>query len=392
MAGETGERGRKCSAGRVGLLMAALAVAVGLIGLGCYYLRGRAEYVPPPLAYDGSASGLKQTAVVATLDTPAPKGRNAIWCGSFQLAWNRLRAEVIGEPVRVRNAEDVAARLNAATFADADLPAGSFYAAAGKVSDGITQTIRSEMAKRFPGVDPPTFGDPGSDGLVAYAYLKAAAKFTVPYFDRPGGDAFTDSTGRKTQVRTFGLFKTGSEVEINDRLAEQIEVLYCKVDEETHRLREFALDLCRTSQPNQLIVACVEPGASLAETLAGLDAKIAAWAPEDRRGFTSHDTLAVPVLHWKISHRFRELEGADKVLDNPRWSGYWIARAHQTIEFRLDRSGAAVASESNVYAAAMPRNYLFTRPFLIVMKKRGTAAPFFVMWVDNAELLCRQDG
>jgi hypothetical protein len=27
------------------------------------------------------------------------------------------------------------------------------------------------------------------------------------------------------------------------------------------------------------------------------------------------------------------------------------------------------------------------RPFLIYLKKRGAGHPFFVMWVDNAELL-----
>ncbi len=34
-------------------------------------------------------------------------------------------------------------------------------------------------------------------------------------------------------------------------------------------------------------------------------------------------------------------------------------------------------------------NFIFDRPFLIVVKKRGAERPFFVMWVDNAELLCK---
>jgi len=30
------------------------------------------------------------------------------------------------------------------------------------------------------------------------------------------------------------------------------------------------------------------------------------------------------------------------------------------------------------------------RPFLIVMKKRDAKQPFFITWVDNAELLCKK--
>lgn len=34
-------------------------------------------------------------------------------------------------------------------------------------------------------------------------------------------------------------------------------------------------------------------------------------------------------------------------------------------------------------------HYVCDRPFLIVVKKRGAKQPFFVMWVDNAELLSK---
>ncbi len=37
----------------------------------------------------------------------------------------------------------------------------------------------------------------------------------------------------------------------------------------------------------------------------------------------------------------------------------------------------------------MPINYIVNRPFLIYIRKRGADRPFFVMWVDNAELLSK---
>ena len=41
-----------------------------------------------------------------------------------------------------------------------------------------------------------------------------------------------------------------------------------------------------------------------------------------------------------------------------------------------------------VTSATSVRRFHFNRPFLIYVKKREpAAAPFFVMWVDNAELM-----
>jgi len=34
-----------------------------------------------------------------------------------------------------------------------------------------------------------------------------------------------------------------------------------------------------------------------------------------------------------------------------------------------------------------PKHFYFGRPFFLYLKKRDAQHPFFVMWVDNAELL-----
>ena len=51
-----------------------------------------------PLTFEGSSPDLKATEVVATLDAPIPKGKNAIWCASFQSAWKALE-ELAGGPI-----------------------------------------------------------------------------------------------------------------------------------------------------------------------------------------------------------------------------------------------------------------------------------------------------
>jgi hypothetical protein len=90
-------------------------------------------------------------------------------------------------------------------------------------------------------------------------------------------------------------------------------------------------------------------------------------------------------MHWRIEHRFKEIEG--KALLNPSMRGTWIDQAIQIIELKLDRQGAAISSESMEITHKGGHDFAFNHPFLLYIKKRGAKHPFFVMWVDNAELL-----
>ena len=55
---------------------------------------------PPELK---KSSELKATIVTPVLDWPIEKGKNVIWCSTFQLAWNELRNGMVGEDVLLSN-------------------------------------------------------------------------------------------------------------------------------------------------------------------------------------------------------------------------------------------------------------------------------------------------
>src|SRR5262249_11661761 len=150
--------------------------------------------------FDGTSDQLQRTVLVPTLDTPMPEGKNVIWCASFQLAWNKFKTDLAGGPIQIKNAEALAQSLNDAPQSESDLPPDSFYTAAGRDRDGILNTIRTDMARLFPGVrvsDLPQ--DP--NGVTAYAYLQTSVRFEFPFFEETEG--FTFSKGRK--VSGFGL-------------------------------------------------------------------------------------------------------------------------------------------------------------------------------------------
>jgi hypothetical protein len=369
----------------------AFIVLVCLVVCGCNsrpktpHPRSNRPYTAPPVAFDGDSKGLKQSIIIPTLDTPMPEGKSVIWCATFQMAWNRLKDDVIGEPVQIANAEAVAERLIKAVVADNDLPDGSYYAAAGFTKDGIARKIRREMQERFQ-KEPTDLDDKGAV-ILAYAYLRASVPFTLPFFDNDEEFDFKDGHGQKTRVSSFGLREKDESNYLD--LRDQVEVLYRKRGE-MWGPTEFALDLCRDSNPNQVILACIPRKGTIQATLKDLERKIADGRPgEDERRLHTNSTLLIPNLNWNISHNFVELEGMDKQLLNAKFRGLWLGTALQTIDFRLDRSGVELQSESHAIYKGLDPNFIFDRPFLIVVKKRGAERPFFVMWVDNAELLCK---
>jgi hypothetical protein len=348
---------------------------------------GHRSYSPPPFTFEGDSDQLKETVVVPTLDSPLPAGKSAVWCVSFQLAWNHLRDDVVRGPIRLANAQPIADRLNVAAHAEDDLAPDAVFAAAGLGKDGIVDRIHTQMAKKFPAAPRPTLHATPA-GAVAYAYLTASSKFDIPFFDDDEPLPFTDAAGRTTPVAAFGIRQKDEYA--YHQLRHQVEILYGGKEVMAKGAEaEFVLDPCKTSRPYQVVVARVARRTTLAETLADVEAKAANQADADSfyRQVLPLDTVLVPTLAWSITHRFTELEGLDKRFENPGLRNYHLDTAIQTIRFRLDRSGAELASEAKMYIKPMPADYHVNRPFLVYMKKRDGGRPFFVAWVETAELL-----
>jgi len=374
----------------VGIFILALAGAVlWWMGFGSYVVQ-RAQYSSRTATFSGDSASLTQTVIVPTLDTPCPPGKNVIWCSSLQLAWNELRDNVIKAPLNVIGAEETAARLNTAKQLVSDLDAKSVYARGGWVEKGIREQIRKDMAAKFPSYVLPDFNG-YTEGILAYSYLTARAPFKRPFRQMDDGLAFTDSQGVQTQVAGFGLWETYRRA--YKKTCEQVSILYLRSDNERdtyyEQPTEYALDLCRHSKPYQVVVARVDPRGSLAETFEHIHAQMVEFKKlpgyEELRRLRGGDELEVPDIFWRIDHRFTELIG--RAVANV---GMPIVEALQTIEFRFDRFGVALESKAVLAAKASPRYFEFNRPFLIYMQKRDTERPFFVMWVDNAELLTRR--
>ena len=359
-----------------------------------------------PQAID--SNDLKQTSIIATLDSPFPKYHNVIWCSTFQMAWDVLKNYIIGEPVEVIAAEELAGSLNAAEFSDKDIEGESYFAAAGLLGEGIIEEIQDEMAQLFPSEPAPVFDgidELSLETIIAYSYLNADIEFEYPFYISDNEFEFQSSDGTISEITSFC---TLSDADNSDMVREQVDVLYYKQDEQTGQ-SEFAVDLCTYTNPYQVVLACVPQQKTLGKTVDYAEQKISEFTQDPDYGQMRKlrpatvggrtgapqpaETLAVPDMLYKLTHHFAELEG--KAIGNQPWldQGYYIRKALQMIDFSLSRTGVVLKSDATIIIPPLssvtePRRFDFNRPFLIYIKKREPAAsPFFVMWVDNAELM-----
>ena len=351
-----------------------------------------------------NSANLEQTSVVTTLNCSMLEHKNVIWCSTFQMTWDKLKNDMIGESVKVPQAAELASRLNQAEFSPENLEAESFYAIVGIVKDGIIEKIQKEMKKHFPSESVPLFNELDvlppllqAETIVSYSFLKTDIRFRYPFYTREDAFSFTDSNGTITKVRSFC---TNLETYSSNSAREQVDVLYYMQGDQINE-PEFAVDLCTYTNPYQVVLACVPKQKNLGKTVAFVERKISEFKQDPDymqlqklqpvSGIRPADSLIVPDMLYKLTHHIAELEG--KGLGNNGWKSYFFLEAIQVIDFALSQTGVALKSEARIIIPPAeripePRHFYFNRPFLIYVKKRGPDySPFFVMWVDNAELM-----
>lgn len=334
---------------------------------------------PAELSFDGESTSLHESSFVATLERPIAEGKSAIWCAGLPMAWQELE-KAYQKPVQVLCAEDVCRELT--NTPRAELNPEHYFAAGGFVKDGIHDRIRANFAQRFPNAKTPKLPSNLQDEqAIAFAFLEVALLYDYVFHHDEKPLNFREAGRRETPVHAFGLREKDKGV-LAGHSREQVLVLFRDKD-------EFAVDLSHNTKPYQIVLARMNRKSTLKDTLDQLDKRIAANSPKH---LSEQSVILVPTMNWRIDHRYRELEGP--LANGP--IGWQVDEAFQSIQFKMDRKGAhvlfsgALSLTGNGHEVDLnPDYFLFDRPFLIVMKKRGAQMPFFVMWVDNAELLQR---
>lgn len=337
---------------------------------------------PPPLTT--TADKLQSTIVTPHLEQEIVSGKNALWCSTFQLAWNELYDQV-GGPVMVKPASQTAEILNKRTATKADVDDASYVAMAGRLDDGLEHKIRDELQRKFGGKSTPELLGDIKQGLgwATYAYFSKNLPFRHPFRRHHDNLQFQGK-----MVDSFGITDLDRKDKMLPFQTEQVEVPYYKPGTGSGGA-EYIVELRTRVYDDSLLLAMVKPKRTLAETVLEVMARS---STETYSHLSEKDTLQVPVLNFDVTRDYQELLGRTVESELVK-TGVPLAAARQLIRFKLDERGASLASEAGLLGMAgeppdyVPKRLIFNQPFLILLKRKDAKNPYFALWVDNPELL-----
>lgn len=311
------------------------------------------------------AGSLRGTIVTPHLDCAITGGKNVLWCATFQVAWNEL-CDLLGGPIQCRGAQEMAEGLNRRAVTRVDLDEASCVAMAGYPTGGpddILDRIAAAMKGKFgEAVKPqllPKRRSVGHDDWVAYACLFKELPFEWAFERMKDWGLTFGGHG----VESFGIHQLRSREENEVKAAGQVLLYDYKSTE------DFIIELKTQSNSDRLILAKIQPAATLSETIHAVEERLSASTP---RGIVEMSDLFIPVLDFDVVRRYPELSD--------------LGTAIQQIRFKLDETGAVLKSEAVLVKATADRLF-FDKPFLVMIQRTDAQFPYFALWVANAELL-----
>jgi hypothetical protein len=362
---------------KVLLFHATMVVAiVGLLATSSVSLAGEkkthAQIADEP-DLKANTTDLKHTIVTPHLEQKIPTGTNVLWCSTFQLAWNEL-CELTGGIVSMKPSPPMVTTLNKKTASKNDLDEDSYVAMAGLANEGIYQRIRKELKAKFKGQASPELLDSTPQmAWVTYAYL---------FKELPFKWAFTrfhqNLRFEGYYIDSFGIYQFLDFQKDEVKMASQVIVLDYKNND------DLIIQLKTQAEEDVLILAKIPPEASLDKTIAAVENRISKAKPTQMEEM---EDLYVPVLNFDVLREYSELYKHPIHTDDGKLDGTSFVYAGQSIRFCLDERGAVLKSEGIEAQGLTPRNLVFNKPFLIMLKRDKAKNPYFALWVGNAELL-----
>ncbi len=324
-----------------------------------------------------SSEKLTQTNIAATIDEKIVEGKNVLYCSSFQMAWDRLKQDILKGAVELDNQPLIANSLNSNSFDRKNIGEKNYVAEAGFVKDGVINKINQGLKEKFN--TSREFNDIEDDpkAVLAYAYL-----YKKIIFDKDFEDTYlTFNSKNSTQnVKSFGI-KNTSTYKYRKDIKNQVEIIDYLSDD------DFIISI-KSKSDDYIYIAKVKPKEKLSDTMQDVRKRI---KTGKREAFRLGDYLSIPDINFNIEHSYNQL--LNKYLKNGGFRDYYIREAKQDIMFKLSKSGALLKSGAAVEMAKSssyvenPKTLIFDKPFLIILGEKQDKEPYFAMWVENTDAM-----
>lgn len=386
------------------ILLAVMQAAVCIGGPSCLGPGRNHSPQSQPARAMSSAAAKTDTTISAHLGERIEPGRNVIWCGAFQLAWNEAIRHV-GEVLRLKGEPPLATELNRQEFTREWVDEANCVAIADTLGNNVYDRIERELRAKASAADARQYRPDHSyavrpQDIVAYAYLQADLEFASPFENLDDRLVF-----QGVGVRAFGIGpdrKAGRE-----RLYTQVWV------HDYNGPDDFIVELDSRLKGHRLILARVMPEDTLRATIQAVEARLttppatrdlAKLTVEQAEQVGLHvaapgDVLIIPKMTFALRRVYDELIDRRLLTDKPGIAqDLRVLDAVQDILFEMDEEGVKLRSAAQMSlgcAAAAPlpagRLMVFDGPFLVMLQRNDAPTPYFAAWIGNPQLLQKRE-
>lgn len=299
---------------------------------------------------------------------------NYVWGGAMNLAWNELNENILKEKLQLKSQDKTALemveKLNNPSFTKNDLDENSYYIKSGFGQQTVT-AINQELKAKFP---TKSFGDLkinlDKTSFVSYAYFLKEVEYETKFDSK-------DIVFNGQLVK--GFFSKNYTIQGNN-----LEIMQYESDE------KFIISIKLKDEKDELILA---KGYDMTnpETIVN---QINAIDYRSIRGLGDYDEFEAPKLKLDFHRDYVEL--LHQYLNNKGYELYQIDKMFENIKFNMDEKGARVENEAAIAIAVgmvigeapiVPKKLYLNKPFWVVMKKSDSKNPYFILGINNTELM-----
>ncbi len=299
---------------------------------------------------------------------------NYVWAAATNLAWNALKDSILKGNAQMRgldaDGQSMQDRLNASAFSQRDLDAESYYVKAGYGPATVREIYRA-MAARFPSVDFQLDQALEPQEIIIFACLYKALKYLNPFAPKPV--KFMDK-----EVKGF----------VSMHLDEKIRIIHYESDD------QFMIKIELKDQHDELILCKGYPMETPEPTLDLL-------AQYQKRRSTKPgelDDFMAPTLHLKTKQSFGGLTG--HFFENKGFEAYRLVSFYESVIFDMDEEGVKIVAMTQVKGGKdaikglppKPKHFYLDQPYWVMMKRRDSPLPYFILGVRNAAMMERVAG
>ncbi len=298
---------------------------------------------------------------------------NYVWWWAMNLAWTELSENIIKEKIKLATEDKIALemvdKLNNPVFTKSDLDKESYYIKSGYGQE-MVEAINKESKQKFPNK---SFADLdislNPKDIISYAYFFKKVEYPEVFKD------WNILFGNKNVEGFFAIGEQKNNVKI---------IKYVNDN-------NFIVKLDLKDDSDELFLAkgfdMENPSETVKQINQGNSWKL--------KSISRNEVFKTPKIYLDVKRNYTEL--VDKFLTNKWFEKYMISKMFENINFSMDEKWAKVENEAVIDSLATsegpswpPKKYkkfILNKPYRIIMKRKDSKNPYFILGVNNTELM-----